>query len=248
MAPPQFGTIEEIWRYPVSSLGGERLTSVELGADGIIGDRKWCVVDAQSGHPAAPEKEARWKPALFLHARSGSERPEIGFPDGQWLEVGAPETDEKLTLYFGFHVATRPYSTNGLQGSEETQTAVNRYEPSPIHVVTTNSLRHLSSIVGSDDIDSRRFRPNVVLQTPDEDGFQEKAWLGSRVRLGGAIIEICEEAKRCGMTLIAQPGLPENPDVLRSLLRQNKRNFGLYGNVEKPGMLSVDDAVELVAD
>jgi uncharacterized protein YcbX len=243
MAPPQFGTIEEIWRYPVSSLGGERLTSAELGTDGVVGDRTWCVADAQSGHPAAPEKEARWRPALFLHSRSGHDRPEIGFPDGEWLLVGERDTDAKLTLYFGFEVETRPYAATG-----DAQAAVNRYELSPVHLVTTNSLRHLSTIVGTDDIDSRRFRPNVVLRTPEGDGFQEKAWLGSRVRLGKAIIEICEEAKRCGMTLIAQPGLPENPDVLRSLLRQNKRNFGIYGNVEVSGTLSLGDAVDIVAD
>jgi uncharacterized protein YcbX len=246
MAPPQFGTIEEIWRYPVSSLGGERLTSVELGADAIEGDRTWCVVDAQSGHPAAPEKEARWKPALFLHSRLGPDQPEIGFPDGQWLPVGKADTDAKLTLHFGFEVATRPYASNGEHASA--QTAVNRYEPSAIHLVTTSSLQHLSAIVGTEDIDSRRFRPNVVLRTPAAEGFEEKTWIGSRMQLGGATVQICEEAKRCGMTLIAQPGLPENPDVLRSLLRQNKRNFGLYGNVEKPGMLSLGDAVEIVTD
>lgn len=241
MAPPQFGTIEEIWRYPVSSLGGERLTSVELGTDGIEGDRSWCVADAQSGHPAAPEKESRWKPALFLHSRSGRDRPEIGFPDGEWLRVGERDTDAKLTLYFGFEVETRPYAATG-----DAQTAVNRYEVSPVHLVTTNSLRHLSTIVGTDDIDSRRFRPNVVLRTPAAEGFEEKSWLGSRMQMGGATIHICEEAKRCGMTLIAQPGLPENPDVLRSLLRQNKRNFGIYGDVEISGKLTLGDPVEIV--
>jgi uncharacterized protein YcbX len=48
------------------------------------------------------------------------------------------------------------------------------------------------------------------------------------------------------MTLIAQPGLPENPDVLRSLLRQNKRNFGIYGDVEISGKLTLGDPVEIV--
>jgi uncharacterized protein YcbX len=248
MAPPQFGTIEEIWRYPVSSLGGERLTSAELGTDGVVGDRTWCVADAQSGHPAAPEKEARWRPALFLHSRSGHDRPEIGFPDGEWLRVGERDTDAKLTLYFGFDVETRPYAGTGKPGPGDVQTAVNRYEVSPVHLVTTNSLRHLSTLVGTDDIDSRRFRPNVVLRTHAAEGFEEKSWLGSRMQMGGAIIHICEEAKRCGMTLIAQPGLPENPDVLRSVLRQNKRNFGIYGDVERSGTLSLGDAVDILAD
>ena len=59
------GTVESIWRYPVKSLGGERLTSVDVEARGLAGDRRWAVRDAEgkvgSGkttrrfHPATPD-------------------------------------------------------------------------------------------------------------------------------------------------------------------------------------------------
>ncbi|MEO2040081.1 MAG: MOSC N-terminal beta barrel domain-containing protein, partial [Martelella sp.] len=96
------GEIIEIWRYPVSSLGGERLTSAVLGSDGIAFDRAWCICDAETGAPAAPEKELRWRPALFLSARLGEDnRPEIGFPDGGWTGVDDAGLAERLAAHFG---------------------------------------------------------------------------------------------------------------------------------------------------
>lgn len=37
--------VDQIWRYPVKSLGGERLESVAVAHDGLQGDRVWCARD-----------------------------------------------------------------------------------------------------------------------------------------------------------------------------------------------------------
>lgn len=102
------GTIREIWRYPVSSMGGEQLTSVEIN-NGGIGDRIWCIVDAVTGQPAAPEKEGRWRPILFLQSRLRSDIPEIGFPEGEWISIEDAKIAMRLSTHFGFDVAARPY-------------------------------------------------------------------------------------------------------------------------------------------
>jgi len=39
------GRVEEIWLYPVKSLAGTAVTSVEVGPAGLDGDRVWTVVD-----------------------------------------------------------------------------------------------------------------------------------------------------------------------------------------------------------
>ena len=38
-----------IWRYPVKALLGEPLDAVEIGPGGCAGDRRWIVVDADTG-------------------------------------------------------------------------------------------------------------------------------------------------------------------------------------------------------
>ena len=42
------GTIQEIWRYPVKSMGGEKLPSVHLNKNGLAGDRCWAVMNGQT--------------------------------------------------------------------------------------------------------------------------------------------------------------------------------------------------------
>lgn len=237
------GEIIEIWRYPVSSLGGELLTSAVLGSDGIAFDRAWCICDAETGAPAAPEKELRWRPALFLSARLGEDsRPEIGFPDGGWMGVDDAALAEKLAEHFGFAVDVRPYARN-----DAGPTATNRYLPSPLHLVTTDGLKHLATLAGSDEVSSRRFRPNVVLKTPGLAGFPEKEWLTQRLQLGEAMIIAFEETRRCGMTIAPQPEISENADILRSLLRHNRRNFGIYCTVEQPGFIATGDIASRAA-
>ncbi|WP_051777137.1 MOSC N-terminal beta barrel domain-containing protein [Pseudorhizobium pelagicum] len=52
------GTIREIWRYPVSSIGGEVLEAAEVGSAGMTGDRLYALVDVSNGIAAHPERDA----------------------------------------------------------------------------------------------------------------------------------------------------------------------------------------------
>ena len=72
----KIGRVREVWRYPVSSLGGEMLASITVSPEGIAGDRRFALFDPETGLAAAPEKETRWRPALFITA---SQSP-IGLP------------------------------------------------------------------------------------------------------------------------------------------------------------------------
>lgn len=56
---------------------------------------------------------------------------------------------------------------------------------------------------------------------------------------------ITERTKRCGMTMVAQPGLPEEPEILRTIVRQRARCLGVYVSVARAGRLSVDDEFAL---
>lgn len=88
------GTLIELRRYPVKSMGGERLEEVELTAGGLPGDRAWAVRDEVRGGirgakkiPALMGLRARYASAP---APSGSSPAEITLPDGSTLETGGP--------------------------------------------------------------------------------------------------------------------------------------------------------------
>src|SRR5271170_607396 len=53
------GTLSEIWRYPVKSMLGERLSELAIGVGGGIGDRVWALRDLESGRIASAKKYPR---------------------------------------------------------------------------------------------------------------------------------------------------------------------------------------------
>ena len=70
----QVGHIAEIWRYPVKSMGGERIESSLLDGNGILGDRGWAVRDRE----ADETRSARQIPRLLQCAASYAEEPAVG--------------------------------------------------------------------------------------------------------------------------------------------------------------------------
>ena len=236
----EIGRVVEVWRYPVSSVGGETLSSVGVSSAGIDGDRRFGLFDCATGRPAAPEQEPRWRPALHLSATQLDDGfPSIRFPDEGCLPVDDPLLAGRLTAHFGFdadvaaHVAMAGSRFSVIPG---------RYSPAPLHLVTTASLRALARLGGLAAVDSRRFRPSVLIDT-DAEGFVENDWLGTTLTSGAVAVAVSERTRRCGMTLIAQPGLDEEPDVLRGVMRHNGRSLGVYAAPLASGVLAVGDRV-----
>ena len=49
--------VEELWRYPVKSMGGEQLDVADVGELGIDGDRQWAVIDLATGYGLTAKRE-----------------------------------------------------------------------------------------------------------------------------------------------------------------------------------------------
>lgn len=238
------GRVAALWRYPVSSIGGERLDIAEINQLGVAGDRLYGLFDAKSGQVACPEKETRWRPALFLSSRIGSSgQVDLRFPEEDWISVSDTSVTERLTAHFGFEVGIGRYGDHPV-GSEPKVSP--RYVTSPLHIVTTGSIRALEQLTGQSVLDPRRFRPNILIETSGET-FSEKEWLGRGLQVGSVHSGVVEETKRCGMTLIVQPGVEERPEVLRGILRHNRRNLGVYCDIEIPGAVRIGDGAYITS-
>jgi uncharacterized protein YcbX len=114
----------------------------------------------------------------------------------------------------------------------------------PLHVVTTASLAALGA---PERFDRRRFRPNVLVETPaGVTGLVEAQWAGRRIRIGGATMSAEMPTVRCSMVMRAQPGLDEDASVLRTIVREADQNLGLYASVATVGAIAVGDPVVLL--
>ena len=121
------------------------------------------------------------------------------------------------------------------------------FDLAPLHLLTTASLAAMERINPSAVWDVRRFRPNFLVETePGIEGLVEADWGGRKLRIGELSFDCWLPAVRCGMTTQAQEGLPKDPSVLRSIVRDAEQKLGVYGAAVNAGRVAVGDAVELV--
>src|SRR5215211_3355528 len=121
------------------------------------------------------------------------------------------------------------------------------FDAFPIHLLTTASLRSLARHAPDTAWDARRFRPNFLIETSDGvEGLVESDWGGRHLRVGGLRLRCEMPAPRCSMTIQAQAGLPKDPRVLRTIVKEAGQSLGMYASVESAGRVSVGDEVTLV--
>lgn len=231
----QHGITRELWRYPVSSLTGERLDLIDLDATGVAGDRQWGLFDAGSMAVAAPESERRWRPAPGLRSRMGADGPEIGIEGSAWHAVPSPAADAAASNHLAFPVRFQRFGEID---------AVPRYDRDPLHILTTGSLARLQAVLPAANLDTRRFRPNILIETDDgEVDFVEQRFIGKRLRIGGAVVEITGPCTRCAFTALGQPNLPFDKDVLHAIARHGGEGFGVLAKVVATGRIVLGDTV-----
>ena len=187
--------VAELWRYPVKSLQGERLDSVELTADGLDGDRQFAIYDVGTGFGLT----GRRHPELLLASARLLEEGavEITLPDGS-----VARDDSELSSWLGRPVALVPVDGANARRYENPadfeDERASVWEP----FVGADGAFHDNadarvSLVSTATIgswDRRRFRANVLLEGDGEDEL-----VGSSVRLGGARLDVCMRIARCVM-------------------------------------------------
>ena len=119
------------------------------------------------------------------------------------------------------------------------------FDAFPLTILTTAMMAELGRLNTAARFEPMRFRPNLVIDTGDAQGFAEFEWCGKTVHIGTTIIDVVIPTVRCSMTTQATGVLPKDPSVLRTIVRESGQNCGVYCNVVKAGAIAVGDAVEL---
>jgi hypothetical protein len=223
------GTIRELWRYPVKSLPGERLEGrVAVGSRGIEGDRNRAVVDEVTGKVLS----AKTVPAL-LAASTGWDAAELTAFLGRPVRLAMP-------------VAGEP-SVFDMDVDPERPGEVVELRTQPGSFFDSRSTLHLLTTASLGDAPVRRFRPNLLVETDGVDAFPEDGWVGGRLRLGDTVeATVRKRTGRCVLITRAQPGLPKDVDLYRTLVRERNGDLGVYLDPQTEGHLAPGDPVELL--
>ena len=231
--------MSDLWRYPVASLGGERLRRVFIGPLGLVGDRRFMVADPRDGTPLIA---LRNPPLLTLRARCrDAER-------GEDVVVEAADGDEWAWDDPALASAVRHL----LERGDDEPVAVVRspagtHADRPVALLAESSVRAVSEWAG-EDVDRRRFRPNVMVEADDAAAFPDDAWMGHRLRIGDAAeLEVAAPTRRSGV-LSRDPDTAERDTRAHAALARERRNHvGACCRVVRPGWIAVGDPVRLSA-
>lgn len=227
--------VRALWRHPVKSMGGERVRATDVGTHGLPGDRAFGVVDVATGRVLTARREPR-----LLFARATWHHGEVEVRD----EDGAPLADDgALSRWLGRPVRLERAGTEGgvyenpLDAEGETDW-VSWQGPGYAWHDSSRTRVSLVSTGTLADWDPARFRANVLL-----DGAGEDELVGTRVQLGGAVLDVRKRIDRCVMVTRAQPGLPIDRDVLRRIHRDRGGDLAVGALVADPGPVAVGDVL-----
>jgi MOSC domain-containing protein len=252
------GTVVRISTAPVKSLGLLHPEEIEIGANGVVGDRRFWLVD----------EEGR----LFNNKRCGPMvriRPEwdeesrtlaLTLPDGERVE-GVVELGEPVAAEMYRHpqpsrrvigpweaAISRVAGRNLTLLWAENHATDRAYGGGNISLVSRASLDRLGREGGVDaPIDGRRFR--LLLEIDGVAEHAEDEWLGTQVQVGEAVLLLNGDIGRCVVTTHDPDTGVTDLDTLGALARYRRegRNeplpLGVYGSVAVPGRVRVGDAV-----
>jgi uncharacterized protein len=230
------GRLDGVYRYPVKSLVGESLRAALVAERGLVGDRLWCVQDADGkfGSGKSSRRFRKMDGLLSLNARYDGATPVIELADGTEHRGDDPAVHAALSTLVG----------RGVRLSREGQ--VSHFDEGPLHLLTTSALDRLGRAHGA-PVDVRRFRPNLVVDTLDRQGFPEDTWVGRHLTVGDEVVlAIRAPMPRCVMVDLAQRELDPAPGLLRTVTEVNDANVGVVADVVRGGQVAVGDEVHAV--
>jgi uncharacterized protein len=165
------GQVAELWRYPVKSLGGERLEDAQLGERGVLGDRLWAVRDLGRDVTASARQlpvlltaTARYPGPVPPDAGPGNvPEVEISFPDGTVLSSTDDGVHAKLSELAGRDVrltALPPAddtSLHKLSATERSETRSPAWLRAAFGVADDEKLPDLSMVRVTDLVNFTRY-------------------------------------------------------------------------------------------
>ena len=239
----EIGHVEAIFRYPVKSMGGERLEVASLGWHGLDGDRRLAFrrIDDRS---AFPWLSASKVPDLLLftpHRREddaqGDLPTHVRTPDGDVMPVFGEDLAKEVGRRCGAPVQMMQLK-HGI------------FDEASVSVIAFDTVREIARLAGQSP-DVRRFRPNVVVRLLRSVPFQEDEWVGGVLSFGGGddapAIAVTTRDERCSMVNLDPDSARPAPEVLKAVVRANQNNAGTYGAVTRIGRLAVGQTIHFHA-
>ncbi|NOT12847.1 MAG: MOSC domain-containing protein [Methylococcaceae bacterium] len=254
-------TVATLWRYPVKSMMGEELNGADITTAGLLGDRVYALVDAETGKVISAKNPKKW-PNFFAFRAAFTTPPSlyrvqpvwISLPDGTVLRSDESNINEKLSDVLGHKVKLQTQSpqdptleqywpefageaneisTEAVAGDAQKGTF---FDYATLHLLTTSSIEAMQELYPQGRFEVRRFRPNIMIDTAGQKGFVENDWVGKIIRLGNELrLQITDPCPRCVMPTLAQGDLPADSGLFKHAIAKNSPMVP-FANKELPSV------------
>lgn len=237
----ELGRIRAIFRYPVKSMAGELLDVARLSWHGMEGDRRFAF-RRLTDKSAFPWLTASKLPQLLLYKPFGLDSntaellpTHVRTPDGKEYELRSDELRAEISSRYGSALELMNLR-HGI------------FDEACISVISRGTVHGIERESGR-DVDLRRFRPNVVLETGSAEPFEEDRWVGRTLMFGegnsGAALRVTMKDERCVMINFDPDTAERDSEVMKTVVRLNGNYAGVYGTVVSAGELRVGQVVTL---
>ncbi|UGB28848.1 MOSC domain-containing protein [Metabacillus sp. B2-18] len=238
------GHIKEIIRHPIKSFRGESIQQSKIMNYGLYGDRSHAYLDETKNGDFLTITQfndmVKYK-ARFVGKESMEEYPkvEVVTPEGKVFDWDHQELMNEMETKSKRKISTRKYTPSHVP--------IGPIAVEHILLATDSSLHKLQELWGKDEVDSRRFRPNLLLSLKDKVPFIEEEWLGKRIKIGNEVeIEFVGHCKRCMIITVDPENAERDPSLHKTVIKERNNHFGVYASVIKTGDIYVGDEVQLL--
>jgi uncharacterized protein YcbX len=253
-------TVSRLSIAPVKGMALVHPQEIELGPLGVAENRRFHIVDDEGRRYGQMRNGTLVRIAPTYDGEA--DLLSLLFPDGEVVAGEVALGEPVVTDFYGSAVSGRvvagPWND-----------AVSAYAGKPLRLVKTDapgggvdrargtvsllgdaSLDELARNAGRDTVDARRFR--MLIGVAGSGAHEEDEWVGKLVRIGEAVVRLHEEVARCAITTQdPDSGVPDF-DTLREIKSYRGTrdtegkliDFGVFGEVEEPGIVRLGDAVE----
>lgn len=236
--------ISAIHRYPVKSMAGVSTDSAVLGWHGLAGDRRFAFRRI-GDNGSFPWLSASRLPELLLYRpfefdeREGEPLPtHVLAPSGTQLGLWSAEIQNEISERIGSG-AEMMWFRNGI------------FDDGAVSVISQATIAGIGRAAGL-ELDRRRFRANIVVDSESIEPFHEDEWVGQTLVFGeaesGPAVRVTDRDLRCMMLNLDPDTAVQDGQVMKSVVRLNKNFAGVYAAVVQRGMIRVGDRVSILRD
>jgi len=223
-------------------MAGTVTESAFLGWHGLDGDRRFAFrrVGDIGGFPwlsASRLPELLLYKPMGLDDSSGEPIPtHVRTPAGASIELPSTKLNAEITRLFNNDVELMRMK-HGV------------FDEAVVSVISLATISGIGREAGL-DLDRRRFRANIVVETEKSDTFHEEEWIGGVLVFGDSdprpAVSVTLPDERCMMINLDPETAAQDSRVMKTVVRLNKNYAGVYATVVRRGTIRIGDRVSLV--